>query len=180
MSFLKRQRAVEIVALSGTLRVTINPRPAWVLLFIEALVAIVFGAMVFRGWGSMVLGYRILFVWAVASAVIAWFYQLSGLEVVEFDARKLSIRKQILGWNRTTEYSVSDCRELQWHTQSEGDSYGLECKVGWRTVRFGEYISEDEAIDVLTALQSNLPDLAQRLCAMPDTSKKPFTTLGLS
>lgn len=180
MSFLTRQRAVEIVALSGTLRVTINPRPAWVLLFIEALVAVVFGAMVFRGWGSMALGYRILFAWAVASAVIAWFYQLSGLEVVEFDAQKLSIQKQILGWNRTTEYSVSDCRELQWHTQSEGDGYGLECKVGWRTVRFGEYISEDEAIDVLTALQSHLPDLAQRLCAMPDTSKKPFTTLGLS
>ena len=88
--------------------------------------------------------------------------------------------KQILGWNRTTEYSVSDCRELQWHTQSEGDSYGLQCKVGWRTVKFGEYISEDEAIDVLTALQSNLPDVAQRICAMPNTSKKHFTTLGLS
>ena len=180
MSFFKRQRAVEIVALSGTLRVTVNPRPAWAPLFIEALVAVFFGVMVFRGWGSMALGYRILLVWAAASAVIAWFYQLSGSEVVEFDARKISISKQIFGWNRTTEYSVNDCRELQWHTQSEGDSYGLQCKVGWRTVKFGEYISEDEAIDVLTALQSNLPEVAQRMGAMPDASKKHFTTLGLS
>jgi hypothetical protein len=180
MSLFKRQRAVEIVALSGTLRVTVNPRPAWVLLFIEVVVAVVFGVMVFGRWGSMALGYRILLVWAEASAVISWFYQLSGSEVVEFDTRKLSVSKQVLGWNRTTEYSVNDCRELQWHTQSEGDSYGLQCKVGWRTVKFGEYISEDEAIDVLTALQSNLPDVAQRMCAMPDTSKKRFTTLGLS
>lgn len=179
MSFFKRQRAVRIVALSGTLRVTINPRPAWFLIVIEALVAVLFGVMVFRGWGSMALGYRMLFAWAVASAGIAWLYQLSGSEVVEFDAQKLSISKQILGWNRTTEYSIKDCRELQWHTQSEGDSHGLECKVGWRPVRFAEYISESEAIEVLTALQSNFPDLAQHLCAMPDASKKHFTTLGL-
>jgi hypothetical protein len=134
MSLFKRQRAVEITALSGTLRVTINPRPAWVLLFIEALLAVVFGVMGFRGWGSMATGYRVCLIWAVASAVIVWFYQLSGSEVVEFDAQKIIISKQILGWNRATEYSVSDCRELQWHTQSEEDSYGLECKVGWRTI----------------------------------------------
>jgi hypothetical protein len=82
-----------------------------------------------------------------------------------------NISKQILGWNRTREYSVSDCRELQWHTQGEGVSYGLECEVGWRTIKFGEHISEDEAIDVLSALQSNLPDVAQRMCAMPDTRR---------
>jgi hypothetical protein len=68
-----------------------------------------------------------------------------------------NISKQILGWNRTREYSVSDCRELQWHTQGEGVSYGLECEVGWRTIKFGEHISEDEAIDVLSALQSTYP-----------------------
>ena len=89
MSFFKRQRAVEIVALSGTLRVTVNPRPAWVLLFIEGIVAVVFGGMVFRGWGSMALGYRILLAWAAVSAVIACFYQLSGSEIVGFDAQKI-------------------------------------------------------------------------------------------
>lgn len=180
MSVFKRQRAVEIVALSGTLRVTINPRPPWGFLFIEAFVAVAFGVMVFRGWGSMAVGYRILFAWAVASAVIALFYQLSGSEVVEFDTQKLTISKQILGWNRTTEHPVSDCRELQWHTQSEGASYGLQCKVSWRTITFGEHLSEDEAIEVLTSLQSTLPDVAERICAMPDSGKKHFATLGLS
>lgn len=180
MSFLKRQRAVEIVTLSGSVRVTIDPTPARPVLLVGAVVTTAFAIMVFRAWTSVPFLYRILLLWAVASGVVAWLYRLSGSEIVEFDDRTLTIRKQNLGWNRTTEYSVSDCRELQCHTQSEGDSYGLECKLGWRTVKFAEYISEDEAIEVLTALQANLPEVAQRLCAMPDTGKKHFTTLGLS
>jgi hypothetical protein len=47
-------------------------------------------------------------------------------------------------------------------------------------VKFAKYISEDEATEILTALQNNLSEVATRLCAMPDSSKKHFTTLNLS
>jgi hypothetical protein len=182
VSLLKRERALEIVAVSGTVRVTINPKPAWLGIVVEAVaILIVFGAFVIRGWGSFALWGRTLVVWGIGGAVIAWFYQLCGSEIVEFDARKLVICKQILGWSRTSEYPVSDCFQLEWREPTnEGDTKGLQCKVGWRTVKFGDLISEDEAIEILAALQANLPDVAQQMCAMPDTSKKHFTTLDLS
>ena len=39
----------------------------------------------------MPLWYRVLLTWAVASAVFAWFYQLSGSEIIAFDAQKLVV-----------------------------------------------------------------------------------------
>ncbi len=150
-------------------------------MFTEAIGIVIFGVFIFRGWASMQLWYRALLTCAVSSAVAGWFYQLSGSEIIEFDAQKLSISKDILGWNRTSEYSINDCSQLEWRetTSGEGDVNGLQCKVGWRTLKFAQYISEDEAIEVLTALQTNLPDVAQRICEMQDTIKKHFTTLNL-
>jgi hypothetical protein len=182
VSLFKRERAVEIVAASGTVRVTVNPKPAWfAMIFEAAVIIVVFVAFVLPAWASLTLLYRALLCWAAAGTVIAWFYQLSGSEVIELDAQKLAISKQILGWTRTREYPVNECRELEWLEQTgEGDTKGLQCKVGWRTVKFGDYISEDEAIEVLTAVQTNLPDVAQRMCTMQDPEKKHFTTLNLS
>jgi hypothetical protein len=96
--------------------------------------------------------------------------------VVEFDATGIRIRKDILGWERMREYRIADCRSLEPHVKDEGDAYGLQCKVGWRTVRFGEYISEDQANEVLAALQRELPEVAAKLEAGPTH----FTTLGLN
>jgi len=48
--------------------------------------------------------------------------------------------------------------------------------TSWRTIKFAHHISEDEAQEILTALQANLPDVAQQICAMPDSSKKHSTT----
>lgn len=124
---------------------------------------------------------RALLIWVMAGAVVAWFYQLSGSEVVEFDAQKVSISKNILGWTRTSEYLLNRCRELEWRdATSDGDSSGLQCKVGWRTVKFAKNISDDEATEILRALQKNLPEVATHLCAMPGSGKKHFTTLNLS
>jgi hypothetical protein len=177
----KRERAIEIETVSATVRVTVTPRPAWIALLVEVVGIVVFGVYIVRAWASMPLWYRALLMWAVASAVIAWFYQLSGSEIIEFDAQKISICEQFLGWTRTLEYPVNHCRELEWReARSQGDNNGLQCKAGWRTIKFGKYISEDEAIEILTVLQTNLPDVAQQLCAVPDRSKKHFTTLNLS
>jgi hypothetical protein len=181
MSLFKRERAVDIVAASGMVRVTVNPRPAWIAILLEAAGIIAFGVVMVQDWASMALWLRALLLWAIASAIIGWFYQLSGSETVAFSAQKLATSKETLGWNRTREYSVANCRELEWREQSgEGDNAGLQCKVGWRTIKFAHHISEDEAQEILTALQTNLPDVAQQICAMPDSSKKHFTTLNLS
>ena len=142
---------------------------------------VAFGVVMVRDWATMALWLRALLLWAVASAILGWFYQLSGSETIEFSAEKLATSKETLGWNRTREYPVPSCRELEWHEQDgEGENAGLQCKVGWRTIRFAYHISEDEAQEIVTALQTNLPDVAKQMCAMPDSSKKHFTTLNLS
>ena len=87
-----------------------------------------------------------------ACAVVAWFSQLSGSEEVLFDPEKLSSRKNTLGWERTREYSVQECSEREWKAQSRRDHPGLQGKVGWRTVHFCDYISQDQA-----AMKSWLP-----------------------
>ena len=181
MSLFKRERAVDIVAASGMVRVTVNPRPAWFAMLLEAGGIVAFGFVMVRDWASMALWLRALLLWAIASAIIGWFYQLSGSETIAFSAQNLSTSKETLGWNRTREYPVASCRELEWREQSgKGDNAGLQCKVGWRTIKFAHHISEDEAQEILTALQTNLPYVAQQICAMPDSSKKHFTTLNLS
>jgi hypothetical protein len=181
VSLFRRERAIEVAALSGTLRVTVAPKPAWIFLLVEGGGIFIFGFYAFRSWASLPSWNRALMIWIVVGAVIAWFYQLSGSEVVEFDSQKLTISKHILGWTRTSEYVLTRCRELEWRDASgEGDSSGLQCKVGWRTVKFAKYISEDEATEILTALQTNLLEVAMQLCAVPDSSKKHFTILNLS
>jgi Integral membrane protein (DUF2244) len=169
-----------IEAISGTVRVTVTPKPLWIALTVEAVGIAIFGGYIFRAWVSMSLWYRALLVWTVAGAFVAWVYQMLGAEMIEFDTQKLSISRRSLGWTRTVEYPASDCHELEWReAQSEGDASRLQCKIGRRTIKFGEYISEEEAVEILAALQNNLPEVAQQLLATSD-SKKHFTALNLS
>jgi len=162
-----------MIAASGILRVTVSPKPHWLWMLFEAAFLIVFGGYTLRYWAAMSMMLKILFVWVIVGAVVGWFYQLSGSEVIEFDAKGIRIRKDILGWERMREYRIDDCRSLEAHVKGEGDEYGLQCKVGWRTVRFAEYISEDQANEVLSTLQKELPDVAGKLEANPTH----FTTL---
>jgi hypothetical protein len=60
----------------------------------------------------LTLCYEGLLIWAVAGAPTARFYQLSGSEIIEIDSRKRVISKDVLGWPRTREYSIQDCREI--------------------------------------------------------------------
>lgn len=129
----------------------------------------------------MAIWYRVLLAWVTMTACVAWFYQLFGYEVIEFDAQKLVITKEVLGWSRRREYRISDCSDLAWHEASdEGDTEGLSCKVGWRTVRFGEYIPESEAIEIFTALQTNLPEVADQMFGSSAPEKKHFNILDLN
>jgi hypothetical protein len=172
-------RGVEISASSGIVRVEIDPRPRSVLLWSEAVLIVIVDGALFRMWAALAFVYRALFLWGTASAVVAWFYQLSGSEVVEFDSQRLTLRKNIMGWNLTREYSIAECSRLERRELTDDDPRALQFKAGWRTVRFGKYLSEEQAIEVLTLLQKELPDAAQKLCVDPRPSKSHFQTLGL-
>ena len=110
--------------------------------------------------------------------VLALVYRLSVTQIIEFDALRLTVCKDIHGWERKQEYQVTDCSELEWVPASNGRPAGLQCKVGWRKVLVGKDLSEDEAVEVLVALQANLPGVARKLCSYPN-SKDHFITLGL-
>ena len=167
---------VDILATSGVLRVTVSPRQHWLWILSEAVLIVVSTKYALRYWVAMPSMMRLFSVWGIGGAVVAWFYQLSGSELIEFDAKGVRIRKDILGWERIREYRIEDCSSLEPHVKGEGDEFGLQCKVGWRTVRFAEYISEDQANEILSTLQKELPDVAAKLEAGPAH----FTTLGLS
>jgi hypothetical protein len=181
MSLFKRERATQIVAASGTVRVTVEPRPAWIALIVEVIGISLLGGYIVHTWGSGPLWFHGLLIWAMATAVVAWFYQLSGSEIIEFDSQKISICKQVLGWTRVSEHPLSSCRELRWRRgEAEGDTEGLQCKVGWRTIRFGAYVSEEEANEIFATLQTNLPKAFEQLCPRADWDRNHFTTLNLT
>ena len=116
---------------------------------------------------------------AIFGAVLAWFEQLSGFtEVIEVDARHLRLRKEIFGWERTREYSIEQCSELKLQDES-GDAHGLQCRLGrWRTIEFGDYLTQQQALDVLSALDDKFPEIAPKLLPSEDITQH-FTKLDL-
>jgi hypothetical protein len=179
MKVSARQTKLDIVAVSGILTATIHPNPHWLWMALEAILIVFFSRYTFRDWQGLSIVTRALFLWGDIAGIIAWFYQLSGSEIIEFDARQLRIRKDIFGWDRVREYKIEECSSLEVHEQGEGDHFGLQCKAGWKTLRFGEHLSEEQAIEILTALQRELPEVAQRLSSSTE-DKKNFVTLDLS
>ena len=95
-------------------------------------------------------------------------FRWSRVEVIEIDANKITVCKDFRGWERRREYKVSDCREMEWMERSDDSPQRLRCKSGWRTVTFADGISENQAIQILTALQQTLPGVAQQLCTYPE------------
>ena len=65
----------------------------------------------------MSLLFHVLFIWGIVTAFLALIYQLSVTQVVEFDSQRITVCKEIRGWERKKEYRVEDCSELEW---SEG------------------------------------------------------------
>ena len=175
-----REPKVEVLAVSGALRITVQPQTSILLLLLEAVGIVTFWGITIRQWSSLSLLMRAIFIWADISTVLGLFYQLSGSEEIEFDQQKLTIRKNIFGWERTREFLVDSCAELEWRRHSSEDrASALQCKVGWRTIRFAEYLSENQATEILAAQQQHLPDVFHKMGAMPG-SKSHLTTLGLS
>jgi hypothetical protein len=180
VSFFKTRRSTEITAVSGAVRVTVHPQPAWLLLLLEVVIFTGFATVAFRGWAHEPIHMRALLVIVTASCVLSFFYQLSGTEVIEIDARKISLEKDLLGWQHIREYPTSKCTEFEvrYH-MGRNDYHRLQFKLGWRTIRFGEYMSEEEGDEVVNALYDKLPEVARQIGAMLGSPKN-FTTLNLS
>jgi hypothetical protein len=179
MRILNSDPTVEISAISGMLRVTVRPSRSWLVAICECGAILTFGIMAYRNWETMSQLYRALFVSGTLSCAAVLLFQFSGSEIIEIGSEKLTVRKGIHGWERTREYSIKECRELEWMQGAEDTPQRLQFKHGWRTVTLGEDLSENQAIEILTALQQSVPEAAQQLCSYPD-GKKHFITLGLT
>jgi hypothetical protein len=86
-----------------------------------------------------------------------------------------------LGWEYIRNYGIDKCSELSWQPEAgrEGD-FVLECRVGWQKIQFGKYLSEAQALEILSELQRYLPAVAQKMGAFPGPGKEHITRLGLS
>jgi hypothetical protein len=163
---------VGILVASGTLRVTVQPSPHWLLLLSEAALIAGFAVMSFWARAQMSQAERLITVAFVVAAIAGWFEQAFGFsEVIEFDEQQLRVPRETFGWERTREYSIENCSDLTLQDQS-GTPYGLQCRVGrWKTIEFGNDLSQQQAMDVLSALQNGLPDVAQRVLPSLDITK---------
>jgi len=179
MHMLNTDPAIDISTSSGILRVTLHPSRSLLVVICESIVILSFGFMTYRYWGNMSPLFRVLFVLGTLSGVAALVFQLSGTEIIEFSSEKLTVRKEIHGWERKREYRINECRELEWMQGAEDTPQSLQFKTGWGIVTLGENLSENQAIEILVALQQSVPEAAQQLCSYPG-SKKHFITLGLS
>ena len=105
-------------------------------------------------------------------------YEFLGQETIEFDSQKLTIRKGIHGWARKRVYKIEECSNLEWKRGQKGRSY-LACKVRRWPITFANRVSENGAVEILSALQRTLPIVANKICSSPQ-DREHFITLGLN
>src|SRR5215467_13945415 len=179
MGLFKGGTAIEVASGSGMLRVTVWPRPSQLEVLAEITAASVCAVVFNRSWATMPWLFRVILVWVFMGGLLAMFYRLSGTHKIEFDSRGVTVIKEVHGWERRREYPLKDCSELEWVEGSEGAASGMKCKVGWKTLTLGDHLSEEQAFEILTALQHALPHVAQKLCSYPG-GKEHFVTLGLN
>jgi len=102
------------------------------------------------------------FVFAMASSVLGLIFQFSGSEAIEIDTGKITLCKDIHGWERKREYAIGECRELEWRESTEKAPQRLQFEIRFRTITFAKDLTENQAIRFLTTLQQTLPNVAQQ------------------
>lgn len=115
----------------------------------------------------------------VVGAVFAWFQRLSGSEErSRLGGRGIRITRQIFGWHRVSEFPIERCSDLDIQTDKE-DSRRLQFRLEkWRTVQFGNYMSKQQAAEVLDTLADELPKVARILLPSLDITKHWTTVNG--
>jgi hypothetical protein len=169
---------IDVVVGSGRLRVTVHPRSVWYVRLLELSFFAVYVTLLYRNWTQTSLVERVCLTLGGIGLVGGLIYQWSGSQFVEFDEHWLTTCREIHGWERKHEYKIEECTELEWSASTEDQPCGLRCKVGTKTVRICDDVSEAQAVDVLVALQKHLPEVAQKVCSYPNY-KEHFIRLGL-
>jgi hypothetical protein len=120
---------IEIVARSGMLPVTINPRASWLLFLAEIVAGLIVAPILCKRWTKMSLLFRVFVGWVARVDVATLIYQLSGREVVEFDERHPTVCKEIHGWERKRDCPINECSELEW--LARGKTGHPPSNAGW-------------------------------------------------
>ena len=180
MAFFGDERKIDISARSGIVRVNIDPRPNIVLLCLEAALIVGFDGGMLRMWSTLSWISRAFILWATFGGITAWLYQLSGYETIEFDSMNLTISISVLGWERSRQYPLEKCGQLEWRDLTHEDPASLRLHCGHKTIKFGKYLSGKRAEEVLVLLQKELPDTARHLLADSTSNRSHVQTLGLS
>jgi len=179
MSLFENDPQVDIAVASGTLRITVHGNVNRLAVLAE--IAFV-GGLAFwlsQNWSAIQLKFRILWVWGLLAGAVGFVLQSISEETIEFDERKLTLCRGFHGWERRREYDISECSQLEWRRSEHNSPRGLQCRTGWKTLRFAKQISEEQSIRILTELQRALPNVANQILSMPE-GKKHFVTLNLS
>jgi hypothetical protein len=172
MGLFADRAGVEIRLTSGALRVSVRPQPTLASLLLTAALIVAFVAASVSAWRRAALVERIGEILITFGAVFAWFQQLSGSEEeIEIGEQGIRIRREVFGWSRISEYSLEQCSDLDLQTTKD-DSHRLQFRLGkWRTIEFGNYMSEKQAENVLNALADSLPEIARKLLPSLDITK---------
>jgi len=140
-------------------------------------------AWVYFGWerelASSLMG-RIFLGCAALGTITTFAYQLTGSEQIEFSDENLRVTKSMIGWSRTREYRMRECTMLEWKEFSNNRPQSFQCEVGRRTIRFGKYLSAEQADSIIADLQRSYPSAAKQMLGLADAFKKHITTLNLS
>jgi hypothetical protein len=180
VGWLDRKANVEVATISGVLRVEVHAGINWLSVIFEIVLFGFFVRAIASSWLKLSFFDRIFNAWIVAAGVVGVFHLLRHSELIEFDRENLTIRRTFLGWERTSRYRVDDLSELTWRVQEGENHFALECKAGMRRIQFGQYVTEQQAQEILAALQQSLPDVAQKMGMSSDDQKSHITQLGLS
>jgi len=166
---------MDIVAASGTIRVTLRSNPRARLIHVAVAVIAVIVGVILLGLGAQsgrfasfpVFGFVLVTLWS----------SLAASETIEIDDQKLVIRREKLGWTRTSEYEIDKCTDFRANERQNWILLptALWCKVGERTINFGQDMSYDQVAQVILELKRNLPHAADQLLMRTD-----ITTLKLS
>jgi hypothetical protein len=180
MGFLAAGAKVKVVVTSGVLRVTVRPQPTLASLTVSAALIVAFTATLLVSWKQSTLLVRAGEILGVLGAVFGWFQQLSGAEEqIEIGERGIRISREIFGWHRVSEFPIEPSRDLDFQTNKE-DSRRLQFRFGkWRTIEFGNHMSDEQAQRVIDTLADALPEVARKLLPSLDITKH-WTTLHLT
>lgn len=110
------------------LRVEVRPSRAWPVLAFEVVMFTIFAVLAYQNWARMSLLFHAVLGLGLVSAIFGLVFQFSGVEILEIDTSKISLRKVVHGWERKREYEINRCRELQWMEGGEHTSGSLQFK----------------------------------------------------